>query len=428
MQNTGTNYMQWAYLKKIFFRFCFLYFTIYIFFTPNNELPVINKLYEWLNNLLHQFIPWFAKKVLHLSPNITVFTNGSGDTTYDYVLWVFGILLAVAGCIVWTLLDRKRNSYNTLYYWLTVFLRYYLFYTMVMYGIVKVIKLQFPFPYLTRLVQPYGDSSPMGLAWTYMGYSDTYNYFTGVAEILGGMLLLFRRTTTLGALICFAVMSNVFMMNMSYDIPVKLLSFNTILMCLLLLWGNIKRLLNFFILNRPTDAAQLDFPHTKKWMRYGAAGLKWIFIGFIIITNVTDALKSRVQYGDKAPKPPLYGIYNVQYFLRNNDTIAPLQTDTTRWKQMIIQWEGLASVKLMNDSMKRFAFEVDSLQKQAVIYKQADTTQKFTLQCNKTDTSLNLTGRMWGDSVLIIMNRYNENNFRLVNRGFHWINEYPFNR
>jgi hypothetical protein len=70
-------------LKTLAFRFCFLYFVTYIFFTPNNELPLINTLYDGLNNLLHRFIPWFAQHCFGYRKPITIFTNGSGDTTYD---------------------------------------------------------------------------------------------------------------------------------------------------------------------------------------------------------------------------------------------------------------------------------------------------------------------------------------------------------
>jgi hypothetical protein len=154
MQTLTETNPAWGTIKKLVFRFCFLYFATYIFFTPNNELPLINLLYEWLNNLLHQFIPWFSKHVFGYKNEITVFTNGSGDTTYDYLLWFFGIVLTIAGTIAWTLLDGKRKSYNTLYYWIRVIIRFYLFYTMIAYGAFKVIKTQFPFPSLGRLLQP----------------------------------------------------------------------------------------------------------------------------------------------------------------------------------------------------------------------------------------------------------------------------------
>ena len=297
----------WSEPKKLAFRFCFLYFVTYIFFTPNNELPVINTLYEGLNNLLHRFIPWFARHIFGYRKPITIFTNGSGDTTYDYMLWFFGITLTLAGTIIWTLLDRRGKQYQTLYHWIRVIVRYYLFYTMINYGFFKVIKVQFPFPSLYRLVQPYGNSSPMGLAWTYMGYSTTYNYFTGFAELLGGLLVLSRKTTTIGALVCLGVMTNVFMINMGYDVPVKLLSFNTILMCLFLLGKDILRLLNFFILNRTVPASDLSFPRFNKKWSYSLLGIKLFLIVSLTWLTVSDAWEYYQHSGDNAPKPPCTG-------------------------------------------------------------------------------------------------------------------------
>ncbi len=225
----------WSKPEKVVFRFCFLYFATYILFTPNNDLPLINTLYEGPNNLLHRLVPWFANHIFGYKKPITIFTNGSGDTTYDYMLWFIGIALTLTGTIAWTLLDRKRKDYQTLYYWIRVLVRFYLFYTMMDYGLAKVIKVQFHYPSLYRLVQPFGTFSPMGLEWSYMGYSTTYNFFAGFAELLGGFLMLSRKTTAIGALVCLGAMTNVFMVNIGYDVPVKLLSFNTILMCLFLL-------------------------------------------------------------------------------------------------------------------------------------------------------------------------------------------------
>ena len=54
------------------------------------------------------------------------------------------------------------------------------------YGFAKVIPSQFTTPGLGRLLTPYGDSSPMGLVWTFMGFSPVFTIFTGAAEALGG--------------------------------------------------------------------------------------------------------------------------------------------------------------------------------------------------------------------------------------------------
>ncbi len=84
----------------------------------------------------------------------------------------------------------------------------------------------------------------------------------GAAETLGGILLLAPRTTTLGALVCLADMIQVFMLNMTYDVPVKLFSFHLILFSLFLLAPEANRLLGFFFTDRAVGsfAASASIP------------------------------------------------------------------------------------------------------------------------------------------------------------------------
>jgi hypothetical protein len=64
----------------------------------------------------------------------------------------------------------------------------------------------------------------MGLAWTFLGFSKAYNYFMGIAEAGGGLLLLFRRTAIFGVLLSMIVTSNIVAINFCFDVPVKLYS------------------------------------------------------------------------------------------------------------------------------------------------------------------------------------------------------------
>src|SRR4029078_1905598 len=86
-----------------------------------------------------------------------------------------------------------------------------------------------------------------GFAWTFLGFSIPYEIFAGTAETLSATLLLFRRTRTLGALIGAGVLTNVFMLNMSFDIPVKQYSAHLLLMCVFLVALDRERLLNVFL-------------------------------------------------------------------------------------------------------------------------------------------------------------------------------------
>ena len=114
--------------------------------------------------------------------------------------------------------------------------------------------------------------------------------------------------------------------------------------------------------------------------------------------------------------------------MRNKVEVPPLQTDTTRWNRLIVAAKGYAAIRLMNDSSLNYHFEIDTLAKTAILYPFSDTLHKSRLNFIKDSLYLTLTGKIGGDSVFIKLKRFDENRFRLVNRGFHWVNEYPFNR
>src|SRR5262249_15637843 len=139
---------------------------------------------------------------------------------------------------------------------------------MVGYGAFKLIASQFPAPTLDRLMQTYGESSPMGLLWTFMGASETYTMFVGSAEMIAGILLFPRKTSTLGALMSIGVLSNVVALNFSYDVPVKLYSSHLLAMAIFVLLPDARRVANFFILNRPTEVVTMEpLFHRTDWQR-----------------------------------------------------------------------------------------------------------------------------------------------------------------
>lgn len=408
----------WTTAQKILFRFFCIYFLLYTFFKGSGIF----------NSLLHSFIPWVGQHILHISYDITVFSNGSGDTTYDYVVVFTLFVVAMLGCIVWSLLDRHRTEYNIPYYWLLVVVRYGLALSMLQYGFLKVFYLQFSFPDQTRLLESYGDSSPMGLAWTFMGYSRAYNYFTGFAEVLGGTLLLFRRTTAIGSILTLVVMTNIAMLNYCYDIPVKLLSTHMVVMCLFILAPNFQRFYDFFILHRTAIIPLPKAPvFKKKAVNIALIAFKYI----LIIVSFASAIVSGVQKQSEAnsSKPALYGIYNTELFVRNGDTLPPLLSDNIRWRRLIVEKSSNVSIQTMADSFSQYTLKTDTLKKQLEVISYGDSTEKYTFHYSIPEKdNLSIWGKWQGDSIRVQFHKYNTEQFNLVNRGFHWINEYPFNR
>lgn len=418
----------WSLPKRTAFRLVGCYLAIYALVFVIEFIPIIGILAKYVNLVWYAIIPGVGRHVLGIDYDIQTGPNGSGDTTFYYVQVFVIAVLAVLLTVILSLMDRRRPHYRLALAWLTVFIRYSLAFILIMYGSIKIIQLQFPFPSLYRLVQSFGDASPMGLAWTFMGYSPGYNLFAGLGEVVGGLLLFSRRTTTLGAIVALAVTSNIVMMNFSYDIPVKLFSSHLALMALFLLFTDVSRLVRFFLLNQPVSPRQYALQFSQRTHRI-LLGIKALLIGGTLFIYAQRALANRQEYGDLAPRPPLYGIYNVQTYVLNGDTVPPLTTDTARWKRLIVDYTRSARVYQMNDSSQYYTFEVDTTQQKIVMYRPNSSDRKLTLSYEQpVADQLRLRGTSGSDTLLVTMQQYDVNNFLLVRRGFHWINEYPFNR
>jgi hypothetical protein len=242
-------------LKKFFLRFGFVYLLLYMGpFVLTAVIPseLVAEVYE---NLWRSWLPQLGKSLFHVQVNTE--PSGSGDTVYDYLKVLAYLVLALVAGLLWTLRDRRRANDERVYAWLRVWIRFSLASAMIVYGASKVFMGQFIPPGLDRLLQTYGDSSPMRLLWTFMGFSQGYTLFAGLAEMLGGVLMISRRTTLLGAMVSAGVLTNVVLLNFFYDVPVKQFSAHLLFMALLLIAPDARRLAYMLVFNRTALPAPL---------------------------------------------------------------------------------------------------------------------------------------------------------------------------
>ena len=427
----------WSLTQKVLFRFFCIYFVLYI-------APWIWVAYiTWipgtgtLIGYYYQFIDWSvhsANQYLFHGYKELVAPNGSGDTSYNWTqLWLY-LVVAFVVCFVWSLADRKRPNYNGVAYWLRIIVRYFIIMNCFGYGISKLFFLQMSFPSMSQLATPLGDYLPMRLSWLFMGYSSTYQFFSGAMEVIAGILLLFRRTCTFGTLVATAVFGNVMMMNMSYDIPVKLFSSHLFFMCLFLLAFEYKRILTFFLFNKPVNAGDLyDVNFPRRWMQVTRIALKSLFVLVIVIMPFIDQRASFKERKKRVEISPIRsGIYDVNIFVLNKDTIAPSITDTLRWQDIIFEY-GSGSVKTTDTIFRQryrrgyFSYQADTSKKEIEFKKSnvlGETFFLFRLKYDLPDSNtIRLSGMIRKDSVFAELKRSNRH-FQLAERQFHWLSEY----
>lgn len=417
---------KWSKLGKVGFRFSFIYFLLIIFFHNNGAYPYFYYISKWPSELMQKIAIWFGEDIVGIPYKINVGPNGSGDTTYDYLVVFVVFTIAVLGTVIWSALDRKRPNYKKMYYWLTTGVRYYVGLMLISYGLVKVIQLQFPDPSFYRLIEPYGESSPMGLAWTFLGFSEGYNLFMGIAEVLAG-LLLFRRTMTFGAVITLMTTMNVMAVNYFYDVPVKVLSTHLVIMTLFLLSRDLRKVMEYLLTSKPVEKlTTIVRPKLPKAINISMKVFKVLILGYALGYGFYSALESRELYGSKAPKPPLYGVYEVTNFNVNGEEITNYK-DERLWENMRFERAGSVSIKTRNKKSLYYQIEVDTTT-QKIKFSSRSSSEPFYFNYTIKDKTLNFNYIYQNDTISGTTQRLGKEDFLLTNRGFHWVSESPFNR
>lgn len=421
----------WSTSQKIGFRFIFLLFILFILPFPFSVLEMVINNYQFSVAVI-DFWDWVIKGIASSILGIEELfmdPTGSGDTTADWIRNALFLTLAIAGSGLWTVLDKKRDNYYRLWRIFVMIVVYYLVYFMAVYGFIKVFWLQMPELSIHRLLNTYGQSSPMGLLWTFMGASKTYSVYAGMSEVIAGILLIFRRTRTLGGLVTFGVMFNVFMLNMAYDVPVKLFSAQLMLMGLYIALIDYKAIVGLFLTQKPKEITPWPPFFKKPSHNYILLVLEAVFIIYIFYVRIDAGLSGRKQYGELRPRAALFGLYDVEHFVKNGDTLPPLLTDDERWQRVIFDSPTLTRIVSMDDQLVAYQSEIDTTSQIVTFTIGKDSLQKtYNMDYEKLEDGLKLSGVFREDTLQLKLKTYDIKKFYLTNRGFHWINETPFHR
>lgn len=418
---------QWSLATKLGFRFTFVYFILWAYPRAVGSLGKGIEYSNPLRTLWHQVVPWVGIHILHLTGDFREVATGSGDELYDYVLIFCIAAVAAVAALVWSWVDRKRPNYSSLYQWLRFFMRIMVTVAMISYGCNKLWWAQFPAPHLNRLIEPYGQTQPTDLLWTFMGMSRMYSVFGGIGEMLGALLLIVPQTVTLGAAITAAVMTNVLMLNVAYDVPRKIYCIHLIVLCLILMVPDVRRLLDFFVLNR---TAQLSKPVPlvkEKMLNYGTLLL------FIAIAAGTFWMQGKYSYdvandAMKTLPAPVRGIWTVNQFTIDGISRPALITDQDRWRRVVLDTPYEFDIQPMDGPLHRYLLLADIANKKLSVQKPNAKSRPNVLFYNSaTPDTLILHGSLDGHQVDAELSRLSLSdpvNFALTNRGFHWINPY----
>jgi uncharacterized membrane protein YphA (DoxX/SURF4 family) len=370
-------------------------------------------------DVLSQNSPWF-------------FSNASGK---NYLGWLITLSLSLGAGFLWQLVDAKRRDFTSLNYWFTVLVRYGLALRLSWFALAKVFPVQMPFPTISQLNTRLGDFTPGKLYWLTTGVSPVFEVFAGVFELIATVLLLSRRTTTLGALMVVAILVPIWFVNIGYDAGVELTSLHILTLALILLVPDANRFWNLLIRHQADTLPEVPAPaFAERWKRIAQIGLKTTFILVFFLYRGIEY--GRVYAAGKTFKLPLSdglaeftGYYDVPEFRLNNQVIPYSPTDTLRWQNVIFEKHNTISFAIQrpvplnienksrtteyygNKGRFYYSYIADTLNRKLLLKNRADTTQQIWLHYRRPGA---LTIELKGvdernDSIYAVLLRNNRN-------------------
>lgn len=384
-----TDLSGWTPAERLLFRFFFLYFTL-------QAVPLDWRFYRDLFTL--DWGSGFYRDLFNLSRYAPRFF-GYGVATDTFADWAIIAQVALLGTLIWSWRAKKRANYDGLYYILRVVLRYRLAVGVLAYGFIKLFPLQAPYPSISNLNTAYGDFTAWKLFPLSLGVVPSYESFLGLVEIVGGLLLLNRRTTPIGLLIILPFLGNVFVSNLAYEGGEHIYSFLLITFALALFAFDAVRLFRLVSLEVVAVPARYR-PVFTGWQRTARLVAKGAFVVLMVgvygYKTYAAYRTGPYQFPQSAGLTGAAGLYAVTEFRLRGQTIPYARQDSVRWQDVVFETWNTISVK-SNQPVKLDTRNTEDIQAADAdrTYEQAGSQGRhyYQYQIDSTRHVLTLTNR-----------------------------------
>jgi len=326
--------VEWSSGTIILFRFVFVFLML-------QAVPLDWKYYRFAFSIT--WTDLHIRDVFYLAKYTPTFFSSYDPLALpiqSFLDWIILGLIAMAATAIWTYLDKRRKNYNDLYYVLTVVLRYRLAFALAAYAWIKVFPLQQPYPSLSLLNTNYGDLSDWKIVILTYGAGTSYEVLLGFVELLSALLLLHRKSASLGAALVIGFTGNVLLSNLAYNGSESIYCLYLLGMAVAIFANDAYRYYSLLVLVRPTfpNHYRPVFSGQKKQAR---VFLKSTYIVFVFF------LSGYLAYSSFASGPVAYprakglsntaGLYDVCEFKINGTWLPYSFTDSIRWQNVVFE-------------------------------------------------------------------------------------------
>jgi len=214
------------------------------------------------------------------------------------------------------------------------------------------------------------------------------------------------------------------MLNLGYDLPVKLYSFNLLLMGIYLLAPEAGRMVNVFVLNRTAAPVEHASLFRRKGLRVGILAMQLGLLAVIGGTQLYQSYQRYTQEGDGAPPPRYFGVYAVDQFIVDGQIMPTTFTDASRWRRVTFERFNLMAVFPSDGPVVRYKTKFDPSGNLLELHQivPSNWKAKFELQ-QRSPTLLTLQGEMDGKRIQAELRKVELKSMPLYENGFHWVQQ-----
>jgi hypothetical protein len=439
----------WAPRVRLGFRIAFIYFFGFMFCYGNGTLF---SLFPWVGERIESALrwpiahlaQWTGTQVFHLTGQAARWhPTGSGDTALHWITAGLLVAISLLGALLWTAAAHAggggRTEYRSLYAWLRFGLRLTCGMFMMVYGLGKVYPHQMAPISIAILNEPMGQTSPKTLLWALIGMNPWYEMVCGAAEVAGGALLLMRRTALAGALLSAFVMTNVVLYNFFFDVPVKLFAVNLLLSLLFLVLPDAPALARFFWKHEPAAPSGVWIPATaRRGVRIFTRGAELLFvIGFLVYWPVRNGVAWFHEQAAARVATPLLGAWKVEgTHMEGGPFVGPdgLPITDLYIDSAIRAFSRSSEARLWRTTVKVDGSEhrvrlVCALGEPATYaWRMPDRNRLVLTPIRSEPPAENSIAKPSAPTVVTLTRVQVPDHYPLLDRGFHWVNEWGLER
>lgn len=305
--------------------------------------------------------------------------------------------------LIWTGIDRQRYAHERLRQLLSNLIRCFLSYGIMLFAVSKLLDVQF-YPYQYWLDYRTADIHGGTLLWIFFGRSFAYSFFIGLGQVAAVLLLLFRRTATLGAILMTGILANIMFLDFDLNICERTTACTFLAMSIYLLLDDAPRLVKTFITGQAVEKRVYPEMFRSRVFQKGWMAT-WVLVGlFSLAVPVYRVYKAKQQYGIGV-RNDIYGAWAVDSLHHSLEPVnRVLNTDSSGWKKIFFDRDAVASARSWRKGMASFSYKVDASHHSVFMKGSSpDSLLRINATYRKAGDTLVLSGSYGVDSLFVRM-------------------------